>query len=508
MQASKLAIYKRFCQTPFPTSPSIKLQSSIGTWGYTPPKHTIPTINIKDPIELVHDPTIPKNLLNELDGFLRGLPEDRIDDKLLTAAKEALNVAFNRSQFEKIGNESTVLGVFSSTVGLAVKSLCQAIGVPVSYEESGQYMNLRPDHAWYVDDKEIAIFEHKKPKVFNCYVPKIIEMARNGTTLDLSAKIGEAPSIAAKVVLASLAAKHEFCVVHSAEAFVFIRILRDPRTGYRQARVSDIVELTNKETPVISLVLALILPARKGGQAVQYQPAELDEPSSANVDSQEYPDGDWKAPEPGPQGSTGPQDLGFHGGQTEDGSAPRTRFNFPEYWEPKEIPEKMLAYVLNSMDGISITWDLEPFTRDVFRMKRRDDSSLWCTSPGSENFPRLIRIPSNNHDATPPPSPPMTPFALCLNSTMGCGAIGTVYQGQIIGLSTPIVVKILSPAAMDAELKIWRKLRSLSGIGIPGLFGAYLYGDEAEEHGGTGALVQQNAGVTLSTFDRLSLEQK
>ncbi|KAG8984846.1 hypothetical protein FRB90_005085, partial [Tulasnella sp. 427] len=138
---------------------------------------------------------------------------------------------------------------------------------------------------------------------------------------------------------------------------------------------------------------------------------------------------------------------------------------------------------------------------------RCDDSGLWGTSAGSKNFPRLIHIASNNHDATPPPSPPMTPFALCLNSSMGRGAIGAVYQGQIIGLSTPIVVKILSPSAMDAELKIWRKLRPLSGIGIPGLFGAYLYGDDAE-HGGTGALVQQNTGGTLSTFDRLSLAQK
>ncbi|KIO32352.1 hypothetical protein M407DRAFT_66763 [Tulasnella calospora MUT 4182] len=60
---------------------------------------------------------------------------------------------------------------------------------------------------------------------------------------------------------------------------------------------------------------------------------------------------------------------------------------------------------------------------------------------------------------------------------------------------------------MDHELEIWRKLRALAGICVPGLFGAYsIEGQDGCED--TGALVQQYAGKTLSSFDTLDDEQR
>lgn len=60
---------------------------------------------------------------------------------------------------------------------------------------------------------------------------------------------------------------------------------------------------------------------------------------------------------------------------------------------------------------------------------------------------------------------------------------------------------------MDYGLTIWRKLRELAGIFIPGLFGAYsLEGREGYQD--TGALVQQYAGATVSSFDTLSHKQR
>lgn len=67
----------------------------------------------------------------------------------------------------------------------------------------------------------------------------------------------------------------------------------------------------------------------------------------------------------------------------------------------------------------------------------------------------------------------LSPFALQLTSALGHGAVGSVYQGHIYGLSTQTVAKILPADRMDHELEIWRRLSRLSGISIPGLFGAY-----------------------------------
>ncbi|KIO19134.1 hypothetical protein M407DRAFT_150412 [Tulasnella calospora MUT 4182] len=159
------------------------------------------------------------------------------------------------------------------------------------------------------------------------------------------------------------------------------------------------------------------------------------------------------------------------------------------------------------MDGISLYWDMKPFSKSVYRPLRRKDSSLWNKPLQIQAPPRhLARSPRDRY-TTPPPSPPMLPFMLCLNSAVGQGAVGSVYGGGFHDLSIPIIVKTLPTDCMDHELEIWRRLRGLAGIGVPGLFGAYsLEGKEGRRD--TGALVQQHAGTRLSSFDELNLEQR
>ncbi|KIO32349.1 hypothetical protein M407DRAFT_108337 [Tulasnella calospora MUT 4182] len=71
----------------------------------------------------------------------------------------------------------------------------------------------------------------------------------------------------------------------------------------------------------------------------------------------------------------------------------------------------------------------------------------------------------------------------------------------------PLVAKILPTECMDHELEMWKKLCALAGICVPGLFGAYsLEGQNGCEP--TGALVQQYAGKTLSSFDTLDDQQR
>lgn len=150
---------------------------------------------------------------------------------------------------------------------------------------------------------------------------------------------------------------------------------------------------------------------------------------------------------------------------------------------------------------------MKHFSRETFRPIRREDSSLWGDSEAIEALPRLVLYSLRHHHVSPPPSPPMTPFVLELNSAVGDGAVGWVYQGHLLGLSLPVIVKILPTHHMDYGLTIWRKLRELAGIFIPGLFGAYsLEGREGYQD--TGALVQQYAGATVSSFDTLSHKQR
>ncbi|KIO29591.1 hypothetical protein M407DRAFT_21327 [Tulasnella calospora MUT 4182] len=243
-------------------------------------------------------------------------------------------------------------------------------------------------------------------------------------------------------------------------------------------------------------------------QILEYQPVELNVATPSDVPNEE--DEGLESGSPG----LGPHNPDDQRGNTTSSShfsggkmlAPNL-LAASEYWEPEEISELTLAALLNTTDGITLYWEMNQFSREIFRPIRRDDSSLWGDSLPIKGIPLLALYSARHHHFTPPPSPPMTPFVLALNSAVGDGAVGWVYQGRLLGLSIPLIVKILPTDCMDHELKIWRRLRDLAGICVPGLFGAYsLEGQEGRED--TGALVQQYAGATLSSFDTLDHKQR
>lgn len=91
-----------------------------------------------------------------------------------------------------------------------------------------------------------------------------------------------------------------------------------------------------------------------------------------------------------------------------------------------------------------------------------------------------------------------------MNSEVGKGSSGFVFGGHIVRLpQIQLVAKHLPVHLMEQELVIWRRLRSLAGIKIPGLFGAYVF--KGNRHA---ILLQQDAGQTLKSFELLSQEQR
>lgn len=146
---------------------------------------------------------------------------------------------------------------------------------------------------------------------------------------------------------------------------------------------------------------------------------------------------------------------------------------------------------------------MDPFSKSIQRPLRREDSLVWNNRPQVETIPRLVpHTPGDRDVATP-----MVPFVLFLTSSVGQGAVGSVYSGGFHDLSIPIIVKVLSKERMDHELEIWKRLRGLAGIGVPGLFGAYSV-EGKEGYQDTGVLVEQCAGERLSSFDTLNQEQR
>ncbi|KAG8952935.1 hypothetical protein FRC04_003386 [Tulasnella sp. 424] len=457
----------------------------------------MPNIDTNGPIELVLDSDTPTCLTNGLDAFVNGLDEDHLVADLLSKADLKVDYALEAVGDVTIRRETSVFLGFTLIVADPVRHFCRILGVDTYYSEGPRVQNLSPDYAWFVQDEPVMIFAEKTPAVFNLHSPQICSMARQRQTLDL-AKASE--SILAKLILASLAKDCKYCVLHSLTSFIVIRLVRDPGSGRYQVRISDVIPLTSSTTPIISLVLALILHSRQDDLGLEYQPLVL---SLATSNNPSFKQDEGPPPEPStaePHESTNRREDVLPRKPARGQTLAPSRLALSEYWEPKEISQATLAAMLNTKNHISLSWDMKPFSRDVFHPVRRNDSSLWADSPSSKDIPRLILDSPENHHEASPPSPSIIPFVLRLNSTAGDGAIGTAYQGHFLGLSLPIIVKILPADRMDHELEMWRALRNLAGIGVPDLFGAYsLEGQDGRED--TGALVQQYAGATLESFD-------
>ncbi|KAG8911567.1 hypothetical protein FRC00_006234 [Tulasnella sp. 408] len=503
---TKVDRFKRSYKRVIPTQPLVVRPSGTSTWKYTPPR--LPRPDGYNHVELVLDSDIPACLINGLDRFADGLEEDQLDDELLEKAENSVRSAGDRAATIRIKPEVSVLPGFTRIVAEPVQDLCQLLRVNADYREGPRLLNMNPDHAWAIDDELIMIFEHKTPRVLNHHSSQIISMARKQQSLNLLVGSTGGESIIAKLILASLYNGYKYCVIHSLTSFIVIHLGENPETGRHQARISKTIPLTSTATPVIAVILALILHSRRDGSALEYQSLGLNVSTSSEAHNEEDEDLDSGTMGSGPHNPTDQKEDTSSGNHSAGFQvhAPST-FAASEYWEPEEIPETTLAALLRTTDGISLYWELKPLSREIYRLIRRDDSSIWGRDPPTNAIPRLILHSPLHHHITPPPSPPVTPFALELNSAIGGGVVGSVYKGHFLGLSIPLVVKLLSTSHMDHELEMWRKLHGLAGICVPGLFGAYwIEGQDGSEE--TGALVQQYAGQTLSTFDTLDHKQR
>ncbi|KAG9013835.1 hypothetical protein FRB90_005692 [Tulasnella sp. 427] len=414
----------------------------------------MPKIDIKKPIEL-----------------LSRLLDDLIDGEALeNAVKDVDTAQRNASEFS-IGHEDSVAPAFTASVALPVKYILRAFKTSAQYE--GGPKNQR---------KETAIFEHKTPRVYTSYSEKSIELATQKGSLNLSEEIKGAGSVVAKVALASVVEGHEYCAIHSGASYLIIRLVKDPHTDRWQARISNVIHLTDEGTPVLSLVLAMLVQAKQNGSSSKSQLSQQTVPTPNNTALQQALEGKSNTTGPSPQKPGTKGDVGNTGTDVQGGR------KFPlgslsAYWEPKAVTVTALTAMLKSMSGISLMWDMKMFTDDIFYPRRRHDSTAWCDSMETKGTPRLLRILPGHND-TPPPSPPIQ---------------------QFVGHSLPMVAKILPENRMDCEVEIWRTLRQLAGNGRPGLFGAYVL----EDNGNTvSALIQQHTGETLQSFDGLGVQQR
>ncbi|KAG8905055.1 hypothetical protein FRC01_008494 [Tulasnella sp. 417] len=503
---TKLETFKKLYKTIIDNSPTVVTQGSKSAWKYTPP--SMPRPEASKPVELVFDSSIPACLINGLDRFADSLEEDRLDGVTLHETQMYVKALRFLPRTFTIQSKTSVLSAFGSIVVVPVRGLCRSLGVHAEYQDAPRVVNVNLDHSWTVKKKPVIIFEHKNPTAFDGHYEEILSMARQRATLNLRKASNNGKSILAKLILASLVEKFEYCVLHCTMSFIVLRLVQNPQNGRYQARISDVIPLTSSTTPIIPLVLALILHSTRDGSALEYQSSGSDVATNTEVHYEEDEDLGSSSPGPEPHNPTDQQ-----GDPSSSNDSAGFQVHAPctlpasEYWEPEEISEAALAALLKTTDGISLYWDLHPFSREVFRPIRRDDSSLWAQDPPIKPAVRLTIHSPAHHDVTPPPPPPVVPFVFELKSMIGGGAVGSVYRGQFLGLSIPLVAKVLPTEKMEHELEMWRKLRALAGIYVPGLFGAYsLEGQEGCED--TGALVQQYAGRTLSSFDILDHKQR
>ncbi|KAG9027899.1 hypothetical protein FS837_004148 [Tulasnella sp. UAMH 9824] len=459
-------------------------------------------------VELVFDPSIPASLIHGLDRFTESLEEDQLDTNLLGKAEEVMRAAGLLAAMQQIGAENTVLTMFCISVAAPVRALCNVLGMTAAYEGGPKVANLKPDHSWKVNGKSVTVFEHQTPAVFNHHSSHILSMARRRDILNVKVASADTESILAKLILVSLYEKLNYCVLHSAASFPVIRLVQDAQSGRTQARISEVIPLTSATTPIIPLVLALVLHSKGDGSALDYHPLRLNVATPSDVPSEEDENLGLGSTEPVPHSPAHQQrDTSSNSYPTGGQVLAPDSLVVTEYWEPETMSEPSLAALLRTMDGITLYWEIKQFSREMFRPIRRDDSSLWGDSPPIKVLPTLVVYSPEHHHVAPPPSPLMTPFVLELNSEIGHAAVGSVYKGHFLGLSLPLIIKILPTHRMDHELTIWRRLHDLAGTCVPGLFGAYsLEGQEGYED--TGAVVQQDAGANLSSFDDLDQEQR
>ncbi|KAG8927148.1 hypothetical protein FRC00_002264, partial [Tulasnella sp. 408] len=195
---TNVAQFKRLYMTVIPDLPIIQKPNTTPNTDSDTPLMSLPPLETYALVKLVHDPEIPVRLMNELDQFADGLQESQLDNTQLSMARTEFAVTVERAGTFEVGTKTKVLPGFYGIVVQPIRNLCLALGLKVDYEDGPRFLNLKPDHAWTVGGKVIAVFEHKSPGVAERHFPEIGSLAQEQNTLDLLTKSTNAESILSK----------------------------------------------------------------------------------------------------------------------------------------------------------------------------------------------------------------------------------------------------------------------------------------------------------------------
>ncbi|KAG8924394.1 hypothetical protein FRC01_011568 [Tulasnella sp. 417] len=462
--ATPLDTLKQLAKSVVDRSPEIAMTTSKSTYPYTP-SAPMPELAICL-IQLSFDPHLPQTLLDALDVFLAGLNAQDLNLQCLRVAAIYVPICIRQTLQQTLSDESSV------------------------QDSLQEFPNVQPDKSMIVNGKNVVIFEHESPADAARYFPDIIQLGMQRGQLDLSKSATHASSILSKIALALLSVGLEYGVIHSAESYIFLRIVRDPRGRYNMM-ISRIIRLTDSDTPIIPLILSLILHTRRDGHGLPSLPFEI--PTTDAEDSQPA------LIRSAADGEDNGDDLCPVSHDCDHMLRP-----FAIHWIPDNLDEPTLAELLETIlspfagssaliqkiSGLRLAKNIPPFGQYLaFLIRRTCSLNTWHKT---NLHPRR----HFSHSC----------FKLCSN--VGKGAKGWAFRGTITGLpDIQLIAKLLFVDDMLQELDTWRKLRSLAGIRIPGLYGAYVLDDPCQSRQ-RGLLLQQDAGHSIVSYESLCLEQK
>ncbi|KAG8952970.1 hypothetical protein FRC04_003422 [Tulasnella sp. 424] len=178
-----LEIFKDTCRTVISELPPIHPATGTSTHGCT--NLQMPTLRaMTSRVQLVFDVNLPNSLLQGLDRYVEGLTEDQLQ---ATAVQEA-----NRDKWHPLETIQRY-----EIYNEACAQLSEHRSTP---EAALEVHNIRMNHAFYMNEEVITIFEHKTPWVADELFLAIVALCEGGHTLDLDKHYEGAHSILTKVI--------------------------------------------------------------------------------------------------------------------------------------------------------------------------------------------------------------------------------------------------------------------------------------------------------------------
>ncbi|KIO19996.1 hypothetical protein M407DRAFT_30354 [Tulasnella calospora MUT 4182] len=449
-------------------------------------------------IRMDYRSTIPRDLCNALEMYIDGLERESFDLDANELARQSgyIHRVLRRSEMDVLFDIASAHDMFAGTVFPTVRALAQLLGVKVSYETGPTFPNTATSRVLMVNGQPAVLVEHFSPGSAHVAFPEAIELGRQESLLDLRSPATGGPAIISKLYLAILSMGLEYGVIHSGDCFVIFQVVQESNGGVSRCLISDTIKLSDSTTPIIQIILSLALRAQADGVALP----RLGSGIVALVDK-------WSTRATSAEGDSA--DNGVAGKSDADfGSSPEYPRHNAGCWPLEVMDEPALMKVLETVGYLPVSWSLFPYSEDTLYPARQANSSVWATSSQKSSISGVAKRSSQSTPYVQDLANIALPLTFRMNSHVGKGSSGWVFGGHIAGLpNTPFVAKFLRVELMEKELLIWRKLRDLAGIKIPGLFGAYIF-NESSEGNQRAILLQQDAGHALESFNLLDQKQK